>query len=140
MLLQARRVNGEFLAVYAWHGFRNDGGSPAAMPCRFTEESFAMFSLFSNRAPSNRNPHEGRRRVAEGALLLDVRTPQEFAGGHVEGAKNIPVQDLARRIAELGPPRQIVVYCRSGGRSASAAQMLRQAGHDVLDVGPMSAY
>jgi phage shock protein E len=99
-----------------------------------------MFSLFSNRAPSNRTHPEARRRVAEGALLLDVRTPQEFAAGHVDGAKNIPVQDLARRIAELGAPRQVVVYCRSGGRSASAAQILRQAGHDVLDVGPMSAY
>ncbi len=94
-----------------------------------------MLSLFSNRTS-----HDGRRRVAEGALLLDVRTPQEFAEGHVPGAKNIPVQELAQRIAELGAARRVVVYCRSGGRSASAAQILRQAGHDVLDVGPMSAY
>lgn len=94
-----------------------------------------MLSLFSNRTS-----HDGRRRVAEGALLLDVRTPQEFAVGHVPGAKNIPVQELAQRLAELGAPRRVVVYCRSGGRSASATEILRQAGHDVLDVGPMSAY
>lgn len=94
-----------------------------------------MLSLFSNR--SN---HDGRRRVAQGALLLDVRTPQEFAEGHVNGATNIPVQELPQRVAELGAARQVVVYCRSGGRSAAAAQILRRAGHDVLDVGPMTAY
>lgn len=94
-----------------------------------------MLSLFSNRTK-----HDGRQRVAAGALLLDVRTTGEFASGHVDGARNIPVQDLAQRMTELGAPRQVVVYCRSGGRSATAAQLLRQAGHDVLDVGPMSSY
>lgn len=94
-----------------------------------------MLSLFSSRTN-----HDGRRRVAQGALLLDVRTPKEFAEGHVPGAMNIPVQDLGQRLSDVGAPRQVVVYCRSGGRSAAAAQLLRRAGHDVLDVGPMSAY
>jgi phage shock protein E len=85
-------------------------------------------------------PRRKRRRVAEGALLLDVRTRPEYADAHVDGATNIPVQELAMRAAELGAPRRIVVYCRSGARSAAAAQLLRGRGHDVLDVGPMSAY
>lgn len=95
-----------------------------------------MFSMF-RRSTSN---EDARGRVARGALLLDVRTPGEFAEGHVEGAINIPVQDLGMRVGEITKGREVVVYCRSGGRSAVAAQMLRGRGHAVLDVGPMSAY
>lgn len=77
--------------------------------------------------------------VKQGALLLDVRTPQEFASGHVTGAQNIPVQELASRIGELPQKsRAIVVYCRSGARSASAATLLRRSGYDVHDLGAMS--
>jgi phage shock protein E len=76
--------------------------------------------------------------VADGALLLDVRTPGEFADGHVQGALNVPVQVLESRIAELDPSRPVVVYCRSGNRSATAARMLRDRGFTVTDVGAMS--
>jgi rhodanese-related sulfurtransferase len=85
------------------------------------------------------NSGEGRKWVAEGATLLDVRTPEEFAAGHVDGARNIPVQVLGGRLRDV-PKGRVVVYCRSGGRSASAAALLRQAGYEVFDVGPMSAY
>lgn len=77
--------------------------------------------------------------VKQGALLLDVRTQAEFASGHVSGAKNIPVQELSTRMKELPKKdKSIVVYCRSGGRSASASSMLRQAGYEVHDLGAMS--
>lgn len=81
-----------------------------------------------------------RELVAAGATLLDVRTPEEFAEGHLDGAINIPVDQLASRVAELGPhERAVVVYCRSGRRSASASQTLRDAGFtDVHDLGAMS--
>jgi phage shock protein E len=95
-----------------------------------------MFSFFSR----NTSNEEARRRVAAGAVLLDVRTPGEYADGHVQGAKNIPVQELAKRFGELPPKADVVVYCRSGARSAVASQMLNGRGHTVLDVGPMSAY
>ncbi len=94
-----------------------------------------MLSLFKKKPV-----HDGRQRVAEGALLLDVRTAEEFASDHVPGAKNIPVQELAARAGELREARRVVVYCRSGARSATAARILREQGQDVLDVGPMSAY
>lgn len=84
---------------------------------------------------------EARAWVADGALLLDVRTREEFAEGHLKGAVNIPVQELAARANTLPPPdRRVVVYCRSGGRSASAARHLRSLGYRVLDLGPMSAW
>jgi len=95
-----------------------------------------MFSFFSR----NTSNEEARRRVAAGAVLLDVRTSGEFSEGHLEGARNIPVQDLANRLNELPEGADVVVYCRSGGRSAVASQILKGRGHRVLDAGPMSAY
>ncbi len=78
--------------------------------------------------------------VKQGALLLDVRTPAEFASGHVAGALNVPVQELEARWASLGVPadRPIVVYCRSGARSARAKSWLEDHGSkQVVDIGPM---
>ncbi len=85
---------------------------------------------------------EAHRLVEAGARLLDVRTPQEFATGHIPGAVNMPVQDLDRRMGELtGKGRPIVVYCRSGARSSSAARMLKSAGYaEVHDLGAMSRW
>jgi rhodanese-related sulfurtransferase len=81
-----------------------------------------------------------RALVAAGATLLDVRTAEEFAQGHLEGAINIPVDELASRTAELGPHDQaLVVYCASGRRSARASQTLRDAGFTAVhDLGAMS--
>lgn len=65
-----------------------------------------------------------------GAVLLDVRRPDEFAAGHLPGAINLEVTgpDFAQRIAQLDPDRPTYVYCRSGARSASAAGQLATAG------------
>ena len=62
----------------------------------------------------------------QGALLVDVRTPAEYAQGHLEGAINIPHDQIARRVAEFGQDkgRPIVVYCRSGRRSGIALETL----------------
>jgi phage shock protein E len=78
-----------------------------------------------------------RAAAAAGPVLLDVRTPEEFAAGHVEGTLHIPLQDLERRQAELEPfrDRDIVVYCRSGRRAASAIQMLQANGFSRLSNG-----
>jgi rhodanese-related sulfurtransferase len=65
-------------------------------------------------------------------LLLDVRTPQEFASGHIPGAVNISVETLASRLNEVQTGQPIVVYCRSGNRSAQAAQILASAGYSTL--------
>jgi phage shock protein E len=79
---------------------------------------------------------EAKRLVAAGALLLDVRTPAEFAGGHVTGALNVPVQVLGQHLGDLGDKaREIVVYCQSGGRSARATAELRAAGFTAHDLG-----
>jgi rhodanese-related sulfurtransferase len=67
-------------------------------------------------------------------LLLDVRTPEEYAGGHLPGAVNIPHTELAARVAELDDARErdIVVYCRTGSRTAQALEVLGKAGFKRL--------
>jgi rhodanese-related sulfurtransferase len=66
----------------------------------------------------------------DSVVVLDVRTPREFAAGHVPGARNISHDELAGRLEELADARdkEIVLYCRSGRRSALAAETLRGAG------------
>lgn len=92
----------------------------------------------SHRPPTGET---ARALVASGALLLDVRTQEEFAAGHLEGAINIPVQQLEERIDELPEGRPLVVYCQSGRRSAKAVELLRANGREaIFDLGPMSAW
>jgi rhodanese-related sulfurtransferase len=66
------------------------------------------------------------------STLLDVRSSTEFAASHLRDAKNIPLPELAKRIAELGKvkTRSIVVVCETGTRSPSAASLLEKAGFD----------
>ncbi len=63
-------------------------------------------------------------------LILDVRTPEEFAAGHVPGAVNIPHDQVAERYMEVtfNPAEEIVVYCRSGKRAGAAAEVLGELG------------
>lgn len=88
------------------------------------------------------NSAEAHRLVDKGALLVDVRSVEEFADGHIAGAINLPVNDLDRRMGELTPKdRSIVLYCRSGNRSARAARTLKNAGYSqVRDLGAMSRW
>lgn len=71
--------------------------------------------------------------VRRGALLLDVRSRSEYAERHVPRAVNIPIEELKRRIGELGAQdRPVVVYCHTGVRSGIAVIMLRKAGFTAV--------
>ncbi len=73
------------------------------------------------------------RLVASGVKVVDVRTAEEFATGHVAGALNIPHDQIARRHAEIGPPSTpVLLYCKSGRRSALAGEALRQQGFTAI--------
>jgi phage shock protein E len=66
---------------------------------------------------------------SESASIVDVRTPAEFMGGHVQGSINIPLQELPSRITELDAMHKpIIVCCASGNRSGQAEYFLRQNG------------
>jgi phage shock protein E len=96
---------------------------------------FMMWRRFSGKV----DPAVAKQLVQDGATLLDVRSSGEFSGGHLPGARNVPVHELSQRIAELGDKgKPVVVYCASGMRSASAAGTLRKAGFArVEDLGGM---
>jgi rhodanese-related sulfurtransferase len=64
-------------------------------------------------------------------VLLDVREPYEWEAGRIDGAVHLPLSELGARAGELDRDATIVVQCRIGGRSAVAAQALRQAGYDA---------
>ena len=73
------------------------------------------------------------QKIRAGALLVDVRTPAEYARGHLEGAINIPYDQIGARAGELGDKdREIVLYCRSGRRSGIAKQTLEKQGFTRL--------
>ena len=74
---------------------------------------------------------EARRLVADGALLVDVRSPKEFANGHLPGAVNVPIDEFDRHVDELvAEHREMVLYCAAGVRCNKAAVMLREAGSE----------
>ena len=92
-----------------------------------------MFGFNKSSAPAFQNLTpaqfaEGLRQP--GAVLVDVRRPEEFAAGHLPGAVNIEVTapDFSQRIAKLDNTKPTYVYCRSGARSATAAGQLTTAG------------
>jgi rhodanese-related sulfurtransferase len=74
-------------------------------------------------------------------LLVDVRTPEEYATGHIAGSVNIPLQELSSRMSEIPTNQPVVIYCRSGNRSAQAADLLKNAGYSQLyDLGGIIAW
>jgi len=83
----------------------------------------------------DRDPALAHKLVSEGALLLDVRTPDEYAEGHIDKATNIPVGEFEARVSEVDKlaggdkSKPIVVYCAGGHRAAKAKKMLLQAGY-----------
>lgn len=84
------------------------------------------------------NKPNARDYLKKDAIIIDVRTPQEYASGHIEGAVNIPVNNIETKINELkemGKP--IITYCAAGVRSARAARALKANGFDVYDGGGM---
>ena len=75
-----------------------------------------------------------------GAQVVDVRTPAEFRGGHVQGSKNIPLDQIQVRSKELDPSKPVLLCCASGSRSAMAIALLKQRGFtDVHNAGPWTA-
>ena len=68
-------------------------------------------------------------RGRDDVVMLDVRTPAEYAQGHIPGVTLIPLDQVETRLAEISKDKTVIVTCRSGNRSAQAAQLLRQKGY-----------
>lgn len=88
--------------------------------------------------------NQGVKQYSEtpGAVLLDVRTPQEYRQGHIPGSQNVPLQEIGRvstAAAEKSTP--LFVYCHSGARSRQAANELQRMGYvNVKNIGGIAAY
>lgn len=79
--------------------------------------------------------------VSEQAIIVDVRTPEEYAAGHLEGAQLLDLNggQLAETLPTLDPAAEYFVYCRSGSRSGQATAMMKDAGFEnVTDLGSLT--
>ena len=98
-----------------------------------------IFNIFSHK-----DINEGVRnfRESKNAILLDVRTREEYASGHIEGSRNLPLDEIDRVdsiIKDKNVP--LYVHCLSGGRSARAAAYLKGKGYrEVHDIGGIGSY
>ena len=72
---------------------------------------------------------------AQKPFFVDVRSPEEFAEGSVEGAVNVPVDQLPARMAEIPKDRTVIVFCRSGSRSDMAKMLLDSSGYTQVTNG-----
>jgi rhodanese-related sulfurtransferase len=96
--------------------------------------------LFS-RTPAGVTPQQAQQMQAAGAVLLDVRESNEWSAGRAPGAVHVPLGQLAHRMTELPAASEVVTVCRSGRRSATAAEHLRAAGFTVHNLdGGMQAW
>ena len=90
---------------------------------------FGLEKLFANKT-------DFKKLTSEGAVILDVRTPGEFKEGHIKGAVNVPLDQLKNSMVELkNKNKTVITCCRSGARSAIAANMLSNAGISAINGG-----
>lgn len=82
------------------------------------------------------SPEELKAALDAGATLVDVRSPAEFQSGTLKGAKNIPMGNPPKGLSKDKP---VIVFCRSGARSANVARQWTAKGYKVLDLGPIGA-
>lgn len=93
-----------------------------------TELVMRLFNPLPKTDLAEVGPAEARKRQLEGALMIDVREPDEWDAGHAPGAKLVPLAQLARQLPSLPRDREILFMCRTGRRSALATQMAQRVG------------
>jgi phage shock protein E len=78
--------------------------------------------------------------MSNGAIVVDVRTPGEYKTGHVPGSRNIPLDTMRKKVADLKKlNKPVITVCRSGSRSGVAKGMLKSAGIEVYNGGPWTS-
>lgn len=98
--------------------------------------------IFDILRPADINSGVDEFRATANAQLIDVRTPEEFAGGHIPGAINIPLQQIDQAAA-IVPDKAtpLFVYCHSGARSAQAVSALKHMGYtDARNIGGIASW
>ena len=93
---------------------------------------YSAFTFFYQKKIVKTVSEEEFRAGYRKAQLIDVREPNEFDGGHILGARNIPMSQLKMRMTEIRSDMPVYLYCQSGMRSARAAQFLHRKGYKGL--------
>ncbi|MBS4176364.1 rhodanese-like domain-containing protein [Bacillus sp. FJAT-49731] len=94
--------------------------------------AYSLYNYFHQKKILKTLTEEEFRAGYRKAQLIDVREPNEFEGGHILGARNIPMSQLKTRMKEIRPDKPVYLYCQSGMRSGRAAQMLKRKGYNEL--------
>ncbi len=96
----------------------------------------------ASKSVNNVSPSEFRKLMSEkDVVVLDVRTPREYAQQKIEGAVNIPLNTITKKAETLDKSKKYLVYCRSGARSRRASMILARKGFDVYNLnGGMMAW
>ncbi len=78
--------------------------------------------------------------ISNGAIIADVRSASEYKEGHIPGSKNLPLDSIQKKVAELKKlNKPVITVCRSGARSGMAKNILKSAGIDVYNGGPWTS-
>ncbi|MDN3016530.1 rhodanese-like domain-containing protein [Paenibacillus sp. BSR1-1] len=93
---------------------------------------YSVFTYFYQKRIVKTVTEEDFRSGYRKAQLIDVREPNEFEGGHILGARNIPMSQMRMRMKEIRSDMPVYLYCQSGMRSARAAQFLHRKGYKDL--------
>lgn len=96
-----------------------------------------MFGIFKSLFGK---PVDFKKLMAEGAVIVDVRTPSEYKSGHIPGALNIPLDSIKSKSGDLKSKNKVVITCcRSGARSGMAKSILTSAGIETVNGGPWNS-
>ncbi len=79
------------------------------------------------------------QKIKEGAVIVDVRSADEYRSGHVKGSINIPLDRIQDQLKKIDKSKPVITCCRSGARSGMAADMLKRHGYDVYNGGPWTS-
>ena len=107
---------------------------------RGTWIGITVFSLLGCAIDTSNNSSIVKKWIHDGALIVDVRTPEEFNAGNYKNSINIPLSDIEKNIEVFGDKnRPIIVYCRSGRRSGEARRILEKHKYNkILNAGAFS--
>ncbi|CAM2980957.1 rhodanese-like domain-containing protein [Vibrio mytili] len=94
--------------------------------------TIVAFSIVIPNALASERADKGWKLIEQGAMIVDVRTPQEFSAGHLDNAVNFPLSELDKHVQSIEKDQMIVLYCRSGNRSGQAYQYLQSQGFTNL--------
>ncbi|QAS54215.1 rhodanese-like domain-containing protein [Halobacillus litoralis] len=96
--------------------------------------AFGVYRFFKARKIMDTLTEDEFREGYRKAQLIDVRESKEFDGGHILGARNIPLSQMKNRLVEIRKDKPVYLYCQSGARSARAAMMLHKKGYEDLNM------